>query len=103
MSIERLQTLVQDFAAQNLPDGKLELLDDAAIKENGLIADLPLYNLISYVHIEKAGKHHMFNKITEQLVLSLTSETNGSNIGILKTIMRRASQEIRKSAIQPAK
>jgi hypothetical protein len=98
--IDRFKLIIENFAAQNLPNGKLELLDENDIKLNGLINDMPLFPLITNIHIEKQGNHFIFSKITNQLIIGLTAPTNGSNIGKLKNIIKRASQEIRSAAIQ---
>lgn len=98
-SKSRFEDALLGYSKQYLPDGSLELLEGDEIGSHLLLSGLPHLSASSLLHLSKNDVHHLFYRITPELFLHLEAPKENYNIGILRSISKHISEEIRNKAI----
>ncbi|WP_258103966.1 hypothetical protein [Marinoscillum sp. MHG1-6] len=101
MSKDRFGEILDTLQAQHLPSGNVELVEEDEFNDHPFLSGLPFLKSISELQLESEDKYYVITKITDKLFLSISEVKASSNIGILKNISKRISNEIRTAAIKP--
>lgn len=96
----KFKPLIEKLKLQHLPDGDVEVFDIDTVEINPF---LKISNSISHLTIEKDNEFILISKITPKVYLHLKAEKSFYNIGILKNISLKISNELRSNAIFTSK
>lgn len=97
--MERFVQALNEYQQNYLPDGVIELLEGDEINAHPLLKGLPHLTSSNTLHFIQKEDHHLFRRITPSLFLHIAANKANYNLGILKNIAKRISDEIRNKAI----
>lgn len=98
--LSEFKNLIEELKLLHLPDGDVEIFDIDTVEVNPF---LQISNNISHLTIEKSNHFILVSKITPKVYLQLKAEKAFYNVGILKNILLKISNELRSNAVFPSK
>ena len=93
---ERLNIQIEELKTRYLPDCEVKLSKDVEVESSSVPG---LFSHSTQVVIEYVGEVKLLAKITPELYLVISADTEQYNIGILKSAANKISESIRSSVL----
>lgn len=95
-------SITAQYNAQYLPEGKCELVESKYFQDKIYSKLFDLASNTEQMILEQGEKTYLISRITPTVYLEIVANRKAYNIGILKNVSKKLTEELRKNPLSPS-